>query len=190
MFPDNILLAVDFVLSLWCIFLIVYLVYFFQLLIAGRKAPFVPLPREVIPAVREALALDEGSVLFDLGCGEGRILIECCRAQPMARYVGIDLGWWPTVLARWRSRSFSTGRSITILCGDILLTDVSSATHVFTYLFPDLMNELLPKLTKELRPGTRLVSCDFYFSEKKPSRVIDLNRDERKRAQRLYVYEF
>jgi hypothetical protein len=76
-----------------------------------------------------------------------------------------------------------------ILRGDFMKQNLSAADRVFTYLYPGLMDELLPKLEKELHPGTRLVSCDFPFSKKKAKEVIDLERPKLT-GQKLYIYEF
>ena len=80
--------------------------------------------------------------------------------------------------------------NITFERGDMFDQNTESATHVFTFLSSVLMDKLLPKLERELTPGTRLVSCDYKFSKKDPLRVIDLHRENEKFGKRLYIYEF
>ncbi|MEK7211069.1 MAG: hypothetical protein AAB731_00360, partial [Patescibacteria group bacterium] len=81
-------------------------------------------------------------------------------------------------------------RNVKILRKNFFRADLSAATHIFTYLFPKPMNELLPKFKKELKPGARVVSCDFLFKEKEPAEIIELHRSKNQLARRLYVYEF
>jgi hypothetical protein len=74
---------------------------------------------------------------------------------------------------------------------DFFTVDVSEYTHVFTYLSLRMMDELLPKLTKELPKGARLISYDFDFKHKKPTEVIELIRDKKNPlGKKLFVYEF
>ncbi|MBU1348656.1 hypothetical protein KJ781_01145 [Patescibacteria group bacterium] len=158
--------------------------------LALTDAPFVPIPPETLPPIVEALKLADTSVLYDLGSGDGRVLVSCWMHHPKASYVGIDVALAPTWFARWRLFRLGRPMTIHIMRRNFLTTDLSNATHVFTYLFPGLMEKLLPKLERELKPGTRLVSCDFPFKGKEPLEVIDLGRPERARGRRLYVYGF
>ena len=154
------------------------------------KAPFVPLPKKALPDVIQVLNLQPGDRLYDLGCGDGRVLIAAWRQQPQARFIGIDKDWLPAICSHWRLWRAGRPSQIEILRKNFFKQDLSNATHIFTYLFPKLMDNLLPKLTAELRPGTRLISCDFYFTNKKPIQIIDLQRPKNALAKKLYVYEF
>ncbi|MFH1078517.1 MAG: class I SAM-dependent methyltransferase [Patescibacteria group bacterium] len=158
--------------------------------LAFTDAPFVPIPPDVLPHIVAALELTDGSNMYDLGSGDGRVLFSCWANRSGASYVGIDIALAPTWFARWRRYRLGNPDAIRILRRDILTTDLSNATHVFTYLFPGLMEKLLPKLQRELKLGTRLVSCDFPFTHKEPVKVIDLQRPERSRGRKLYVYQF
>ncbi|MES2930523.1 MAG: methyltransferase domain-containing protein [Patescibacteria group bacterium] len=175
------------------ILLTVLILFFIWMITSFRaKVPFVPVPTSILPAIEEALGVKEGSVLYDLGCGDGRILFFIALSAPNARYVGIENSPFPLILARvraWWHRKFHTG-DIAILNQDFFTRDLSDATHIFTYLYPNVMDDLLPKLDRELKPGTRLVSATFAFTQKRPSREIDLHRSKYKLARKLYVYEF
>ncbi len=152
------------------------------------KAPFVPIPNEVLPKIIEALKLTPSSVFVDLGCGDGRVLMAATKQFPNIRCIGIDKALFAIMSARFVARRMYP--NISFIRSNFFKTSFRDATHVFTYLFPRLMNDLLPHLEKELRPGTRLVSCDFTFNNKKPVEVIELDRPQHALGKTLYVYEF
>ena len=186
----NIIYLAITVLLLFIPIIVIIIAFFFVWhLIITRRAPFVPIPKAVLGEIVKALELRPNSVLFDLGCGDGRVLLAAQAGQPKAKFVGIDVSWLPITLARWRIR-LGKARNIKLTHGSFFKQDLTPATHVFTYLFPEIMNQLLPKLKQELHPGTRLVSCDFQFNELTPQRIINLNRPHKALGQRLFVYEF
>ncbi len=171
--------------------LIVMIVGFmYQWSLFATRAPFVEIPKEILGDIVKALDVKPGSVVYDLGSGDGRVLVACYREQPDAKYVGIDKAIVPHVYAglrlRWRK---IPARNIKLLHKNFFRQDLSDATHVYVYLFPGLLKSLLPKLQKDLKPGTRVVSCDFEFPEEfKSVQLIDLNRPKGKRGRRLYIY--
>ncbi|HEU0051401.1 MAG TPA: hypothetical protein VFQ60_05105, partial [Patescibacteria group bacterium] len=136
-------------------------------------APYISIPKEVIPAILDALELTPTSILFDLGSGDGRVLFAAVKRADGLQGKGIDRSLIPTWTARfqkWKQHE----HAVEIMRGDFFQADLSSATHIFVYLFPKLMNELLPKLQKELKPKTRLVSCDYQFADLEPKKIIEL----------------
>lgn len=154
------------------------------------RAPFVPIPKEIIPRIIEALKIGDDSVVYDLGCGDGRVLVGGYQVNPRARYVGIDKTLIPIAAAGVNLWLKKLNGKIKIYKKNFFKSDLSDATHIFTYLFPEIMQDLLSKLERELRPGARLVSCDFKFQNKKPARVINLGRAPHQLGHNLYVYEF
>lgn len=150
------------------------------------KVPFVSVSKKIILEIIKLLNLQSNSTLYDLGCGDGRVLIECQKQQPLAKFIGLDKDILPFWRAKWNTKKLP----ITILRKDFFKCDLSDATHIFTYLSIKFMDELLPKLQKELRPGTRLVSCDFPFSQKKPMQTLHLIRPKNSLGKTLYIYEF
>lgn len=156
------------------------------------KVPFVPVPATVLADVEKALGVKQGSVVYDLGCGEGRVLFYLSRKVPHATYIGIENSPFPLLLARvrawWHRRTTHT--QIQIINQDFFKHDLSNATHIFTYLYPNVMDDLLSKFDAELTPGTRLVSVSFKFTTKQPIAEFDLQRSKYKLARKLYVYQF
>ena len=149
--------------------------------------PFVPAPSAVLKELIELCPLTPLSVFYDLGCGDGRFVFAMARRYPDARCVGVEKAPLPSLLAYLRSR-LSPTPNVHIRYGDFAQVPLADATHVFLYLFPALMDRLLPKLEAELKPGARVVSCDFTFSSRAPDRVIPLGPGTH--PHRLYVYTF
>lgn len=156
------------------------------------KVPFIPVPNSILKDIYKELKVKEGSVVYDLGCGEGRVLFYISRLIPKAKYIGIENSTFPLILARLRAwwHRKTTGTEIEIINEDFFNRDLSDATHVFTYLYPNVMDDLLPKFDKELKSGTRLVSVTFKFTTKQPIAEIDLDRNKYQLARKIYVYEF
>jgi precorrin-6B methylase 2 len=151
------------------------------------QAPFVPLPRAVLDDVSQTIQLTRESVVYDLGCGDARVLIHLARENTAARFIGIEQGFIPYLIARIRTRNFP---NISIHRTDMRKTDLSNATHIFTYLFPELMMQLHSKFNTELTPGCTVVTVDFALVERAPIATIPLNRDKRALAQTILVYKF
>lgn len=154
--------------------------------------PFITASKHVLDDIARALKLDNNSVLYDLGSGDGRILFHLFKTNKEAKYVGIEHSLFPFIMAKGELliRGNKAKKNIEIYRKDFFDQDVSSATHVFMYLYPDMMDELLPKLVEELKPGTRLVSLSFKFANKKPIEEIDLKRNKFSLGKKIYVYQF
>lgn len=149
--------------------------------------PFVPAPRAVADTLADLCVLGPSSVFYDLGCGDGRFVLSMARHYPQARCIGLERAPLPLVLGRIR---FALGGlpNARVQAQDFYGADLREATHIFLYLFPALMNRLLPKLEQELKPGARVVSCDFPFKNRAPSSTVVLGHGHT--AHTLYVYDF
>ena len=170
------------------LFFIAFVIFFAFQIIAEftADAPFVPVPANVEEMIVDALALTDRSVLYDLGCGDARMLVRAVRKNPHIRAVGVEISFVPYLLARFRTRKFP---QITIRRENIFTTRVSDATHIFVYLYPKVINALMPKISAECRPGTVFVSCDFELTDRKPERVIVPENRGQKRGQKILVYK-
>jgi len=157
-----------------------------------NKVPFVTASNAVLKDIEKALSVKDDSIVYDLGCGDGRILFYISNSNPKAKYIGIENSPFPVLLSRFQSflNNKKTGNKVEIIRGDFFKQDLSNASHVFTYLYPSLMDELLPKFEKEFKHGTRLVSLSFKFRDKVPKSEIDLKRNKYKLGRKLYIYEF
>jgi SAM-dependent methyltransferase len=136
-------------------------------------APFIPIPKSILAQIIEALDIPDNGLVYDLGCGDGRVLSHAARRHPQAKFIGVEKNFIPYWIAKCRTRKNSR---ITISKNDFFATDLSNASCVYVYLFPSLMPKLLEKFQKELRPGTTVVSCDFRMADKEPERIIRTGR--------------
>lgn len=144
---------------------------------ATKPAPkldviWVPSPPEVIKAMLDAAKVGPNDVVYDLGCGEGEILIAAARRG--ARGVGVDLDPERIRNANANAARAGVADRITFVEQDLFKTDVSKASVVTLYLLPELNERLKPKLLQELRPGTPIVSHDFGMGDWMPERSIDV----------------
>ena len=131
---------------------------------------WVPSAPEVIAAMLAAAQVGPSDVVYDLGCGEGEIVI--AAALRGARGVGVDIDPERIVNARRNAAKAGVTDRVTFIEQDLFATDISGATVVTLYLGPDVNRRLRPKLLSELRPGTRIVSHDFSLGDWTPERTI------------------
>lgn len=174
-------------LILSLVFFVTFVVFIIMqfLAIFTTDAPFVPAPKEIGNDIINALELNSDSVLYDLGCGDGRILLKAAQKHPNIKAVGVDMGFIPYFLAKFKTRKY---KNIQIKREDIFKTDISSATHIFLYLYPKVINELINNIRKQCKPGTKIVSCDFELENIPPTQIIELNKTASPRGKRLFVY--
>jgi len=123
-------------------------------------APFVPTPMVVVEKMLEMAGVTRDDVLYDLGCGDGRIVVTAARKYG-ARGVGIDLD--PRRIAESQERAKREGVTslVRFFQQDVMKTDFSEATVVTLYLLPESNELLRPLLEKQLKPGTRVVSHNY-----------------------------
>lgn len=131
--------------------------------------PYVPSDEEIVQAMLKLARVDSQDILYDLGCGDGRIVVAAALKRN-ARGVGIDLD--PERIAEARKYADDTGveHLVDFYEGDLIESEFSEATVVTLYLL-DVVNILLrPRLLDELRPGTRIVSHAFDMGGWKPDK--------------------
>ncbi|MBI3572897.1 MAG: hypothetical protein HY092_01720 [Candidatus Kerfeldbacteria bacterium] len=124
------------------------------------KVPFVSTSGWAIDWLKQNLKLDGHDVIYDLGCGDARVLIALAKKFPAASFVGIEAQWWPYLLAKWKSRKFT---NVKIFRQDFYKSDLSSATIIFCFLITSVMPRVEVKLKESLRSGTMVFSYGFRF---------------------------
>lgn len=132
---------------------------------------YVPTPQPVVDAMLEAAGVTRYDVVYDLGSGDGRIPVTAAKKYG-AHAVGIDIDPQRIAEANENVARNGVGGLVRIVQGDLFEQDLSPTTVVTLYLLPSLNLKLLPKLMKELRPGTRVVSHAFDMGEWKPEREL------------------
>jgi predicted RNA methylase len=136
---------------------------------------FVPTPPEVVDAMLKLANVTAKDVVYDLGCGDG-IIVATAAQKYGARAVGIDIDPQRVKEATERIEKAAVTDKVKIMNADLFETDISSASVVTLYLLPSLNQKLIPKLNRELKPGTRIVSQSFDMGEDYPAeKTVDVN---------------
>jgi ubiquinone/menaquinone biosynthesis C-methylase UbiE len=151
-----------------------------------RSTLFFPTPEEVIEKMMELANVKDDDVFYDLGCGDGRVLIKVAKEKKI-RCVGIEIKRELVEEARKKVAKEGLESLIKIIHGDIFQESFSDATIVYLYLTTELNAQLRPKLERELRKGTRVISHQFEVPGWKPIKVEGV-ADFFGQAHRLYLY--
>lgn len=133
---------------------------------------FVPTPQDVVEAMLKVAKVGKGDVLYDLGSGDGRIPITAAQKYGIARGIGIDINPERIKEANENLSKARVGDRVRFVNADLFETDLSDATVITLYLLPTLNLKLLPKLLKEVKPGTRVVSHAFDMGTWKPQQTL------------------
>ncbi len=144
--------------------------------------PYVSTPPDVVRRMLALGRVGRGDTVYDLGCGDGRIVIEAARRHG-ARGVGIDLDPVRIEEARANARRAGVERLVRFEQADLFKTDFSPATVVMLYLLFEVNLKLMPQLWRQLRPGSRVVSHDFHMGGQWPPEQI-----VRLRGKTLYAW--
>jgi tRNA G37 N-methylase Trm5 len=128
---------------------------------------YVPTPQAVVDAMLEVAGVKASDIVYDLGSGDGRIVITAATKYG-ARGVGIEID--PALVKKATDNAAAAGVSdrVRFLTQDVFTSDISEATVVTMYLLQSLNERLRPKLVRELKPGTRVVSHVFNMGPEWP----------------------
>jgi len=136
--------------------------------------PYVPSPEAVVNGMLKLADVHKGDVVYDLGCGDGRIVIAAAKDFG-ARGVGVDLNPERIHEATENARKAGVSGLVTFREGDLFHANIDEATVVTLYLLPSVNLRLKPKLLRELKPGTRVVSHSFDMGGWKPAKEIEVD---------------
>ena len=142
----------------------------------GLRPPdviYVPTRQAVVDAMLKVANVKAGDVLYDLGCGDGRIPITAAKLG--ARTVCIDIDPKRVAEINENVKKSGVGDRVRVLNQDLFTTDISEASVVTLYLLPTLNMKLRPTLWKTLKPGTRIVSHDFDMGDWKPEQTLNVD---------------
>lgn len=157
--------------------------------VAPKKNPdviFVPTPMEVVEKMLEMAHIKKGDVLYDLGCGDGRIVVTAAKKYGI-KAIGIDIDPQRVKDSLENVKTNGVENLVTIKQGDIFEEDISDADVVTMYLLPDLNVKLMPKLAK-LKRGTRIISYQFDMRGAKPAEVIQLKDKDNGWSRTIYKW--
>ena len=153
---------------------------------APQLAPYVPTPQDVVDRMLSLAGVGKNDVVYDLGCGDGRIPITAARRYG-ARGVGVDID--PQRIKEANANASAAGVTglVSFKLQDAMKTDVSEATVVTLYLLSASNLKLRPILTRQLKPGSRIVSHSFGMGDWRAEKV-DSFVDANGRSQTLYLW--
>jgi SAM-dependent methyltransferase len=128
------------------------------------EVPYVPTPPEVVDAMLKLARVKKGDLVYDLGCGDGRIVIAAAKKYG-ARGVGFDIDPERIAEATENAKKEGVTGQVQFVKKDLFEADLKEATVITMYLLPQVNLRLRPKLMAELKPGTRLVSHAFDMGD-------------------------
>ena len=142
---------------------------------------FVPTPEDVVASMLKLANVHKGDVVYDLGCGDGRTVI-AAAAIAGVRGVGIDINPERIKESVENARKAGVTDRVIFRTQDLFEADIKDATVVMLYLLPRLNLKLRPKLWRELKPGTRIVSHDFDMDDWPPE------KEEQLEGHKIYLW--
>jgi protein-L-isoaspartate O-methyltransferase len=153
----------------------------------AKIAPYYPTPQSIVDKMLQLGELKAGEKMWDLGSGDGRIVIAAAR-KFKADATGVELD--ETLYKQSVARIKTLGLALTarIILGDLLRQDYSSADLLTIYLLPVAIEKVTPIFDKQLKKGARIVAHDFEFRQWTPARTLDIDDDGEGRSHRLFLY--
>ena len=137
-----------------------------------KDVPYVPTPQNVVEEMLTLAKVSKDDVVYDLGCGDGRLVITAVKKFGAKRGFGVDID--PQRIAESNENAKTAGVTdrVSFAVQDLFQTDMKDASVVTLYLLPAVNLKLRPKLWSELKPGTRVVSHSFDMGDWKPEKTI------------------
>jgi SAM-dependent methyltransferase len=147
---------------------------------------FVPTPHDVVDKMLELAQVTKNDLLYDLGCGDGRIVVTAAKRYG-CKAIGYDIDPVRVKESLQNVQKNNVGNLVIIKQKDIFTLDLSKASVITLYLLPSLNVKLIPQLMK-LKPGSRIVSHDFRMRGIKPDKVIELHSNEDQDEHKIYLW--
>lgn len=135
--------------------------------------PYVPTRQSVVDGMLDLAGLKAGDIHYDLGCGDGRIAISAAKRGAIS--TGVDLDPRRIEEANENAEKAGVTDKVTFVQGDLFDFDFSKADVLTLYLLPSVNLKLRPKILKELKPGTRVVSHAFDMGDWKPDKTVKID---------------
>lgn len=151
-----------------------------------KLAPYYPTPETIVTKMLQMGGLKAGEKMFDLGSGDGRIVIMAAQ-KFHADATGIEMDKDLFKQSTEKIRKLGLDKTARIINGDLFKQNYSAADMLTVYLLPASNNKVAPMLEKQLKKGTRIVSHDFEFPWA-PEKVETIEDDGEGRSHTLYLY--
>jgi precorrin-6B methylase 2 len=153
---------------------------------APQLAPYVPTPQEVVDRMLALANVQKTDFVVDLGCGDGRIPVTAAKKYG-ARGLGVDIDPVRIEEANANAKAAGVSHLVEFRLQDALKTDVTNATVVTTYLLSQSNLRLRPIITKQLKPGSRIVTHSFSMGDWAPTKS-ETFKDATGRSRTIYLY--
>jgi len=150
-------------------------------------APYYPTPQTIVSDMLDLADLRPGEKMFDLGSGDGRIVIMAAQKYH-ADATGVELDDDLAAQSEAKIRQLGLEKTARIIHGDMLKQDYSSANVVTVYLLPESNLKVRPVLDPQLKKGTHIVAHDFEIGGWKPAKTVTIADDGEGRSHMLYLY--
>ena len=147
---------------------------------------YIPTPQEVVDKMLELAEVKKDDLVYDLGCGDGRIVVTAAQKYG-CRGIGYDINPKRIKESLENVKKNNVGNLVRIEQEDIFTLDISKANVITLYLLPSLNVKLIPQLEK-LKPGSRIVSHDFDMKGVKPDKVVKINSDNEYSDHTIYLW--
>ncbi len=179
----------NFILLIFALVLFGCVIFFTWTLIGliRSRVPYVPTSKNIARAMIELADLKSGQMIYDLGCGDGKILFMAekklrvySNKQPHSHFIGYEL--IRAVVWLGRLKAWLRNSSVELRCADFFQVDLRDADVIFCYLFAEVMDQIYEKKWSELKPGAKLISHAFPIAGLKPEKVVKVGKTK------VYVY--
>ncbi len=147
---------------------------------------FVPTPQEVVDKMLELAEVKKTDLVYDLGCGDGRIVVTAAKKYG-CRAVGFDIDPKRIEESLENVKKNKVEKLVKIEEQDIFKLDLSPANVITLYLLPELNEKLIPQLEK-LKPGSRIVSHDFRMKGVKPDKMVEMTTDDNGTEHKVFLW--
>jgi protein-L-isoaspartate O-methyltransferase len=142
-------------------------------------APYVPTPTAIVDRMLTLAKIGPNDYVIDLGSGDGRLVITAVAKYKARGGMGIDIDRDLVKLATDNAQKAGVSDQVSFVAGDLFAADIEKATVVTLYLLPSMMPDVEAKLSKELKPGTRVVSHDYPLPSWRPVEVDRFDSQEK-----------
>jgi len=161
-----------FLFVLQIVLLCVLLIFIYRFVVRGISSftdvPYVPTWYRFLAPISAALDIHPGDVVYDLGCGDARLLFYCAKRNPQAKFIGIE--WNPLLVAYALVKKFILrAHNVELRRNNIFAADFSDATRIYVFLLPEVMTDIAPKLK-----APHIVSRAFEVPGRKAAREFEL----------------
>ncbi|KKQ54878.1 MAG: Methyltransferase type 12 [Candidatus Falkowbacteria bacterium GW2011_GWC2_38_22] len=150
-----------------------YFIYVLFNVLVKNHAPFISTRKSIIEKIIKEIDIKQDAVVLEIGCGEAKFLRALRQFFPKAQLIGLEFYIWPLLIAKLKNKIHKS--KLELVKTDFLKYDFSKADLLYCFLNVGVMKTLEPKIIKECRLGTKVISYSFLLPNKKPDKVIEVS---------------